>query len=127
MNTVISTVKQIEALRARPATCEVRVDQCPGLKLRISQQGRLTWFHRYASPETGKTVKMTLGYYVKAKPGQRSKGMSLADAKAAWTDNSLYMWKGLDPKKEQEKISKEHKALALESEALKKKNGHTLR
>lgn len=98
--TVISTVRELNALKPKDREYEVRDEGSPGLRLRISPQGRMTWFHRYASPYTGKTVKLTLGQFYKIKPSEPMRGMGLAEARAEWNDNRVLLLQRIDPKRD---------------------------
>ena len=106
----ISTAKQLNALKPQEKEYEVRDSGSPGLRLRVSPKGRLTWFYRYASPETGKTVKLTLGQFIKTRPGEPQRGMSLSDARIVWADLKSELLKRKDPKRELARKKKEDAA-----------------
>ncbi len=118
----ISTAKQLNALKPHEKEYEVRDSGSPGLRLRVSPKGRLTWFYRYASPETGKTVKLTLGQYIKTKPGEPQRGMSLSEARIVWADLKSELLKRKDPKQELARKKKETAAARVKEDQAAERN-----
>lgn len=118
------TDRTLKALKPKDQTYEVADDRkdYPGLRLRISPEGRKTWFYRYVSPLTGKTVKYTLGVYT-----DKSDPMSLVDAREAWGKSNKLVRKKIDPKVHQNQKAREEKKVVLEQQRQDEQSIYTLR
>ena len=83
------TATSLKNLKPQAKAFEVADTSSPGLRIRINPTGKKTWFYRHKDPATGKMAKLTIGSFP---------AMSLADARAQWSELKNIRDRGLSPK-----------------------------
>lgn len=113
----IATDAELRNLKGESVEYEAMVADHRGLRVRVSPLSKISFYHRYKSPVTGKLRKLHLGEYIKPKGGDVARGMLLVDAKLAYNRNRELIALGLDPREEQNRIRQENQAEQKRKEA----------